>query len=181
MIVLAPEAAADAARMATEVGGLPGAIIGTLTGVVVILATVIVWMQRRADKVYGYRLQERDTLKDSLHEAAEAINAQATATRERNVIMDELAQTIRESAVATQLLVERLTVQHSHLMQDQDRTGQVITSIAEAMRNAALTTSGVKQSVDLLTAGLPGITSEVKGHITRLLEDVQRETHRKAR
>jgi hypothetical protein len=178
MIILAAEIAKDAAELATGVGGVAGSIIAILMGVVTILAGVIVYMQKRADKIYGYRLTERDTLKDSLHEAATAITSQASATRERNVIMDELAQTIRESTQATALLVERLTVQHAHLLTDQDRTGSVIASIADAMRNAALQTSGVKQSVDLLVAGVPGITTELKAHITRALEDVQTATKR---
>lgn len=178
MILLVGEIASDAANLATQVGGVTGAIIGVLMGVVGVLAAAIVVMQRRADKVYGYRLTERDTLKDALHEAATAIDAQANATRERNVIMDELAQTIRESTQATALLVERLTLQHGHLMSDQDKTATVIASIADAMRNAALQTSGVKQSVDLLVAGVPGMTSELKSHITRALEDVQTASRR---
>lgn len=178
MILLAPEIAKDAAELAMGIGGVAGSIIGILMGVVTILAGVIVYMQKRADKVYGYRLAERDTLKDALHEATDAANAQAAATRERNVIMDELAHTIQESSQATTLLVERLTFQHSHLMTDQEKTAQVIASISDAMRNAALQTSGVKQSVDLLLQGVPGMTAELKAHIQRALEDVQNASRR---
>jgi len=181
MIMLAPEIAKDAADLATGIGGVAGSIIGILMGVVVILAGVVVYMQKRADKVYGYRLAERDTLKDALHEAASSALAQAQATRERNVIMDELAHTIQESTQATALLVERLTLQHGHMQADQDRNATVIASIADAMRNAALQSSGVKQSVDLLAAGVPGMTQELKAHITRALEDVREATSRRAR
>jgi hypothetical protein len=125
--------------------------------------------------MYGYRLTERDTLKDALHEAAGAAMAQAQATKERNVVMDELSHTIAEQTIAMTLLVERLTLQHGHLTQDQDRTGAVITSIAEAMRNSTLMTSGVKQSLDQLLMGIPGMTKELKEHIEKLVDDMQRE------
>jgi hypothetical protein len=175
MIILAGELAGEAAKVVTEVGGLQGSIIGTLMGVITILAGVIVWMQRRADKVYGYRLTERDTLKDALHESAAAADAQASATKERNQMMDELSSAIGEQTIAMTQLVERLTMQHGHLVQDQDRTGAVISSIAEAMRNAALTTSGVKQSLDQLLMGIPGVTKEIKEHIDKLIDELQRE------
>lgn len=179
MILLATEIAKDVAELAISIGGVPGYIISILMGVIVILSGVIVYMQKRADKVYGYRLAERDTLKDALHGAEAAALAQAAATRERNQIMDELAKTIQESTQATTLLVERLTFQHTHLVTDQEKTGQVIASIADAMRNAALQTSGVKQSVDLLLQGVPGMTAEIKAHIQRALEDVQNASRRR--
>jgi hypothetical protein len=175
MIILAGELAGEAAKVVADVGGLPGSIIGTLMGVIVILAGVIVWMQRRADKVYGYRLTERDTLKDALHESATAADAQASATKERNLVLAELSSTIQEQTNAMTLLVERLTMQHGHLVQDQGKTEAVITSIAEAMRNAALTTSGVKQSLDQLLMGIPGITKEIKELVEKLAEEIQRE------
>ena len=181
MLMLATELAAEAAKVATEVGGLPGAIIGTLTGVVIILVSAIVYMQRRADKVYGYRLAERDTLGASLHEASTAINNQATATRERNIVMDELAETIRESTQANLLLVERLTLQHEFLAGEHGKTATVIASIAEAMRNAVLQTSGVKQSVDGLLMGVPGMTKELRDHIEKLVNEVRAAAQTEAR
>lgn len=173
MILLAPELAKDAAELATGVGGIAGSIIGVLMGVVGILAGVIVIMQRRADKIYGYRLAERDTLKDALHEAAQAINAQANAAKERNKLLEDLAETISAQTIASTLLVERLTLQHDHLSADSDKTGTVITSVADAMRNVALQSSGIQQKIDQLLLGVPGISKEIKELFEKLLREVQ--------
>ena len=172
MIILATEIAKDAAELATGIGGVAGSIIGVLMGVVTLLSGVIVFMQKRADKVYGYRLAERDTLKDALHEAVVAITNQTSATKERNALLEDLAQTIALQTTAQTQLIERLTMQHGHLENSHERTESVITSISDAMRNVALITSGVKQSVDQMMLNGPSTVNEVKALVERALREV---------
>lgn len=153
--------------------GLAGAVITVLLSVVGSLAAVIVWMQRRADKVYGYRLAERDALNKALTEAASAQQAQAAATSERNQLQDQLSETITSLTQSIALFIERQTVHHEHLVTDQGRMITVIDAIAEAMRNASLTTTGVKDKLDTLLNQLPGMTKELKEHIRELAKDIE--------
>jgi hypothetical protein len=84
--------------------------------------------------------------------------------------------------LAHTLLIERLTLQHDHITDQQEKTEVVITSIANAMREAALQTSGVKQMLDqFLLQGLPGITNEMKAVISNGIREVNDAAHRKGR
>jgi hypothetical protein len=173
MILLASSLLTEAEHIATEVGGLPGAIIGTLMTVIGALVATIVFMQRRADKIYGYRLVERDVLNKALSEASAAMHAQTQTTRERNEIMEELADTIRQSTNVITMMVERMTIQHEHMTLDQSKTGMVIAAIADAMRNNTMQMTGVKQSTDNLASSLPNVIKEIRDLCDRMLNDVR--------
>lgn len=149
-------------------------IIGTLMTVITAETACIVWMQKRADKIYGYRLAERDTANAALNAAAAAQQAQAAATRERNQLQEELTETINALTNSIAIFIEKQTIHHTHLVSDQSRVSQVIEAIAAAMREAAMQSTGVKDKVDVLLAQLPGMSNEIKAHIKELVEDVER-------
>lgn len=165
----------------TVVPGIAGWIIAVLMGVTTALAGAIVWMQRRADRVYGYRLAERDTLNKALVDAAAAQQAQAAATRDRNQLQQELTETIAALSQSIAMFIERQTIHHEHLVTDADRVRAVIEAIAEAMRNATLQTTGVKDKVDTLLSQVPGMTKEIKEHIKEELKDLVEEFRRATR
>lgn len=159
--------------------GLEGWVIAVLMSAVMGLISAVVWMQRRADKIYGYRLAERDTLNKALVDAAAAQQAQASATRDRNQLQDELTETIAALSQSIAMFIERQTIHHEHLVGDQERIAKVIEAIAEAMRNATLQTTGVKDRVETLLNQIPGMSKEIKDHIKELVEDVQRHASRR--
>lgn len=159
--------------------GIEGWIIGTLMLVVGSLSGVIVWMQKRADKIYGYRLAERDTANAALNAAASAQQAQASASRERNQLQEELTETINALAASISLFIERQTIHQTHFVADQSKMTTVIEAIADAMRNSALQTTGLKDKIDTLLSQVPGMTKELKDAIKELVEDVQAASHRR--
>lgn len=148
-------------------------IIGTLMSVIAAETACIIWMQKRADKIYGYRLAERDTAHAALNAAATAQQAQASATRERNELQEELTETIQALTNSISIFIEKQTIHHTHLVGDQARVAQVIESIAEAMRNVALNSTGLKDKVDTLLSQFPGMTNEIKQHIHGLVQDFE--------
>lgn len=154
-------------------GPVAGAIIAVLLMCCVATISCIVWMQRRADKVYGYRLAERDKLMEALHAASAGQQAQAAATHQRNALQEELAETIEALTNSIQLFIERSTIHHTHMVGDQGKQHVVIESISQAMRDVAMHTSGLKDNVAALALGLPGMTSDLKSHMDRLTRDVQ--------
>lgn len=160
-------------------GAVPGLeplaawIVGTLLFALSGAIGAIVWMQKRADKIYGYRLAERDTANAALNAAASAQLAQAAASRERNQLQEELTETINALATSISLFIERQTIHQTHFIADQSKMTVVIEAIAEAMRNSALQTTGLKDKVDTLLQQVPGMTKELKDAIKELVEDIQ--------
>lgn len=124
-----------------ELGGPASAFIGMLVTAIGALATAVGLQWKQANKVYGYRLAERDTLRDALNGATKAQEAHTRATEERNRVTEELADAMRALAAAFDRLNERLTMQHDHHKEhDRDHLRLIeaqtatIGSLAEALR-----------------------------------------------
>jgi hypothetical protein len=103
--------------------GVAGAIVFVLCSVVVALAYVVRSMYNQANKVYGYRLTERDTLTKALNDATAAINAMKVSADERNEVTDEMA-------ISLKLLVQRIESNHLALKDEMIRTGASVTTAA---------------------------------------------------
>jgi hypothetical protein len=181
MSVLLQILAVAPAEIASVAPGIHGTIIAVLMSVVGILSGVIVWMQRRADKIYGFRLAERDTANEALNAAAAAQQAQAAASRERNELQEELAETIQALTASITLFIERSTIQHTHMTADQEKQAKVIESISEAMRNVALQSTGMKDRLDSISTNIPALGADVKGHIDRLIREHDLPNNRRSR
>ena len=124
--------------------GLPGAIISVLIGVIIVLAGIIAYQYRRDNKIYGYRLQERDTLKDTLNDTANANKDLARSTSSYSESVRDLAMAMREQSAAFETLSERIKLQYDFLKDDASRQHSVISSSSEAVRVLTGTLSEVR-------------------------------------
>lgn len=124
-----------------ELGGAASTFIGMMATAIVGLASAVGIQWKHASKVYGYRLAERDTLRDALNAATKAQEASTRSADERNRVIGELADAMRELATTFEKLHERLGMQHENnrdhsrdqqrLMDDQIKA---IGALADAVR-----------------------------------------------
>lgn len=114
--------------------GPAGAAIAVLLTFIIALATAVGIQWRHSNKVYGYRLAERDTLNKALTDSTAAINSMTRATNERNEVTEELAAAINTQAGAAVRLADRQQMQHEVMKDENQRQGMVIGSLAEATR-----------------------------------------------
>lgn len=145
--------------------GLAGAIIIVLMGVITLMGSAIALMWRHSNKVYGYRLAERDTLNNALNESKNAIASMLSATKERNEITDELADVIAKQAAIFEQLSDRIRLHYERLVDDNSRLNMVVTSISEAMRQVVGITSDARNTSNSLT--------EMVGRVEKSLSDVK--------
>lgn len=117
-----------------ESGGVWGAITFILMLTVAGLATYVRSMQAKADKVYGYRLAERDTLNKVLTDTANVIAGIIKANEERNDLTEEQAQLIREQAHAFELLKATVLAQYDNIKDHNSAMVQTISAMAEGIR-----------------------------------------------
>jgi hypothetical protein len=114
--------------------GPAGAAISVLLTFIAGLATAVVVQWRHANKVYGYRLAERDTLNKALTDGTAALKSMTRATDERNKVTEELAAAINAHASAGAHLRDMQQMQHVILKDEIQRQGMVISAGAEATR-----------------------------------------------
>lgn len=137
---------------AVEVGktligmGVEGAIISVLMGVITILASVIVVQYKQAQKVYGYRLKERDDLNKALTDSASALRDMVRAVEDRNDITEDLAEVIQKQALAFEGVTERVRIQYEGMREDHTRSSMVITAMSESIRVMAADVNDVKRN-----------------------------------
>lgn len=145
--------------------GLAGAIIITLMGVITLLVGAIVLMWRHSNKVYSYRLAERDTLNNALNESKNSIATMMAVSKERNEITDELADVIAKQAAIFEQLSDRIRMHYERLVDDNSRLSLVVTAISEAMRQVvAISTDNRNLSTGLV---------EMVGKVEKSLSDVK--------
>jgi len=107
-----------------------GAVIFGLCTVVILLGETIRRMYNQANKVYGFRLTERDTLTKALAENTAVIALMNKVTEQRNAVTEELAESIRSQMAAFQLLNARIELQHSALKDEVGRNTSAQVSAA---------------------------------------------------
>lgn len=138
---------------AVEVGktlvgmGVEGAIISVLMGVVAALAGVIVIQYKQANKVYGYRLKERDDLNKALTDSASSLRDMVRAVEDRNDITEDLAEVIQKQAMAFESVTERLRIQYEGMREDHTRTTMVISSMADGLRSVSINLEDIKRNL----------------------------------
>jgi hypothetical protein len=115
--------------------GAAGAIISVLMSVIAALSTVIVTQWRHSNKVYGYRLAERDTLNKAMTEGTSALHSLLEVQSQRNELMDQQADLIAKQAIAVEMLRVLLLSQYEQIRDHQSGLNQAVTSIAESLRH----------------------------------------------
>jgi hypothetical protein len=133
--------------------GVDGAIITVLMAVITCLAGVIVIQWKLANKIYGYRLAERDTLNKALTDSTSSLRDMFKAAEERNEIIDNLSDVIEKQAVAFESVAERIKMQYEVMRDDQKACSAVVTALSESVRTVAAGVEGVK-------SGLPTIVRD---------------------
>lgn len=153
--------------------GVAGAIIIVLMGVITIMGGVIAIQWKHSNKVYGYRLAERDTLNAALNDSKNALSAMLSATKERNEITDELAEVIAKQAASFEQLSDRIRLHYERLVDDNSRLNMVVSAISESVRNMVALSTDTRNLITNVDKAL----GEVKAVINR---PRQRATRKKA-
>lgn len=123
---------------ALENMGIPGAIIFVLLLTITALVAYIRSMQAKADKIYGYRLAERDSLIKALTEAAGVLKDMLKAQEERNELIDEQAKLIEKQAQAFELLKVTILAQYDNIREHNAATAASVGAMAEAIRTMTM-------------------------------------------
>jgi methyl-accepting chemotaxis protein len=110
--------------------GPAGAAISILLAAISALVAGNVFQYKQGNKVYGYRLAERDTLNKALTDSSAAINASTKIADERNEIISELADVIAKQTIG----LEHLKSQFEDMKVLVNKQNDVIGSLAEASR-----------------------------------------------
>lgn len=114
--------------------GVAGAIIFVLMSVIGVLAGVIRVMYNHSNKVYGYRLAERDTLKDALANASNVLANVLKATEDRNDLTQELGDLIAKQSAAFELLKVTVLAEYTSIRENHTAITQAVTSQAQSLR-----------------------------------------------
>lgn len=125
---------ADIVTKALEGLGVAGAIITVLMTTIGALCSVIVAQWKHSNKVYGYRLQERDTLNKALSDSSRVLADLVRVSDERNELTEEQAELLSEQATALELLRNTVLNQYEVIRDHQQASVQAVASIAEALR-----------------------------------------------
>lgn len=115
--------------------GLAGTIISVLMTVVGILSGVIAKQYQDAQKVYKYRLAERDTLNKALSDNTAILAELSKVMQQRNDTTADLSENISRQAIMFEALRDAGKSNFAVYKDDQHRIEDVVGAIAEAMRN----------------------------------------------
>lgn len=147
--------------------GVPGAIIFVLLCVIGVLVTANVFQWRHSNKVYGYRLQERDVLRTALEDSKRTLQEVLAGMRERNEITEELVSVVRDHTTDYKSLKDKIEYHYETMKQDKTRAEQIINVMSEAIRT--LTSTVASMHTDMMVA-----TAEVKGVLNNLRQPQRR-------
>lgn len=170
-----------------EKGGIWGAIVFVLLVTVAGLVAYIKSLHAKADKVYGYRLNERDTLNKTLSDSSKVLEGIIKANEDRNDLLQEQAELILKQAHALELLKVSVVAQYDNIRDHNAASAQAVASMAEAIRsltsivveNRVISTAhvqSVQKTIDDLASKIAGAVSTASQsqmtEMRRLLGDV---------
>lgn len=140
--------------------GIQGAIISVLMGTITILAGVIVVQYKHNNKVYGYRLTERDTLNKALTDSTNAQLALMKAVEEYGDITSGLSTVVERQSVAFNSLSERVKTQYDVIKDENSRILIVIDAISASLRVIAGQVTDLQRSIPNAVGELKNCISE---------------------
>lgn len=121
--------------------GVEGAIIFVLLTMLSGAITTIVILLKHSNKVYGYRLEERDKLNEVLSNTARVLGDILKVTEERNQLTSEQADLLREQTVEFVVLkatvlgqFEAIKNNHAHAMDTYKASVEAVSKMADALR-----------------------------------------------
>lgn len=149
--------------------GLAGAIIFVLLMTVAGLVAYVKSMQGKADKVYGYRLAERDTLNKALTDAAQVLKDMLEATRDRNDLTEEQGELISKQIYAFELLKASVVGQYENIREHQMAAAQAVSAMADAIRQLSSMVADSRNNYGLMLGQimnrLDGLENSVKSAV----------------
>lgn len=148
--------------------GIEGKIISTLMSVIVVLASVIAYQHRQANKIYGYRLRERDTLNKALSDSSAAQTALIKANEEHSDVIEGFGDLIAKQSIAFDLVSERIKNQHEMIRDNNARIELVISAMAESTRQIV----GIVTDIRNMQANT---CEEIKTHINNSMSALNNE------
>ena len=148
--------------------GLPGAIIFFLLLTIGGLSEAIRRMWGHSNKVYGYRLSERDVLNKALTDAASVLADLVKASEERNDLTSEQAELLNKQSQSFELLKVTILAQYDTIRGNHGAIAQTVSSMADAIRtlsamvqeNRSISANMVQDVKNIIAASV----GEVKEH-----------------
>ena len=142
-------------EVSKELGGAAAWFLGLCVAAITALGGGNVLQWKHSTKVYGYRLKERDDLRDALNDATKSREAATRAQEEQNRVIEELADAMRVLAAAFERHTDRLGLQFEH-GKDKERehanrlelNTRVVGELAEALRNNTAIVSDIRNKID---------------------------------
>ena len=114
--------------------GIAGGIIFVLLLAVAGLVAYVKSLQSKADKIYGYRLTERDTLNKALTETAKVLEDVIEQVETRNELTEEQAELIAKQAQAFEILKVTILSQYDNIHEHSRASVMAVTAMAESIR-----------------------------------------------
>jgi hypothetical protein len=118
--------------------GGAGAVIFVLMLTVTGLVAYVKSLHAKADKVYGYRLAERDTYNKTLTDTAKVLEGIIRVSEERNQINEEQADLILKQSHALDLLKTSVVSQYDNIRDHNSASSQTVGALAEAVRSLTM-------------------------------------------
>lgn len=140
--------------------GASGAAITVLMTTVSALAAVVVYQNKRAEKINGHRLTERDTLNKALTEASAALLRISDVTKERNNLTNELAEAIQAQSIAFERLRDKIEFQYVSLKEETQRQSMIVSAVAESSRTTAAQLMDVRNVINSLTVQVQALITQ---------------------
>lgn len=150
---------------------VPGAIIFVLLLTVGALIAYIRSMQAKADKVYGYRLQERDTLNKTLSDTAKVLEDMLKGTEDRNDLTEEQARLIEKQSQAFELLKVTILAQYENIRDHNSAAYQAVTAMAEAIRTLTSIVTENRTIAHGHVQNVQGTLSDVKNEMVKAIRE----------
>jgi hypothetical protein len=148
-----------------ESAGILGAIIFVLLVTIVALVAYIKQMQAKADKVYGYRLAERDAYNKVVSDAQKVLEQLIETTNERNELTREQAELLSQQIHAFDLLKATILGQYENIKDISHATSTAVSSMAESVRTLSAQISESKYAYTLML-------TELKAHVSSAGSDI---------
>jgi hypothetical protein len=110
--------------------GAAGAAISVLLTTITALVGAVIFQYKQGNKVYSYRLAERDTLNKALTDSSTAINASTKIADERNDILADLVEVTTKQVIGLDHLKSQLDDMRAEIKEQ----NKVIAFLSEAHR-----------------------------------------------
>ena len=154
--------------------GLPGAIIFVLLFTSAGLIAYIKSLHTKADKIYGYRLAERDTLNKTLTDVAKVLEDVLEQVEERNVLTEQQADLITKQAQAFELLKVTILSQYDNIHDHNRSSAMAVAAMAEAIRTLSSMVVENRAIAQQHVTGVQGSVNDMKTEIVKAVGDASK-------